>query len=171
MDDYYYPECRCIKPKHKSHCEHQHEYKNFECLHCYPKGFYCVCKPICRKNLCDEDFKIRLGGMQSRLNYRLHQLLWCEVKILLENRTIVKGTISFVGSNFVEITKVENLPITNESKLEELAKVATHKALEIDYNTNDEDEEREHEKGHTLIFSIDKIESIELENASCHTCP
>ncbi|WP_158701670.1 hypothetical protein [Lentibacillus sp. Marseille-P4043] len=37
------------------------------------------------------------------MNYRLRQLMGCEVEVQLENDETVRGVICYVGSNFVEL--------------------------------------------------------------------
>ncbi|WP_144034659.1 hypothetical protein [Sporosarcina sp. P16b] len=88
---------------------------------------------------------IRLGGLQNGLNFRLRQMVCCEAEFQLNNDEIVKGTIVFVGSNFVEIFvngKAEDLP-TDSNRTDELKGM-----------------KRGHPIGETLLFPIDKISSV-----------
>ncbi|WP_394171956.1 hypothetical protein [Guptibacillus hwajinpoensis] len=67
----------------------------------------------CDRFICDDRFKVRLGGLQSGLNFRLRQLIDCEVKLTVEcggecEEVIAK--ICFVGSDYVEIRKVDSDP-------------------------------------------------------------
>ncbi|PIC71452.1 hypothetical protein CSV77_05340 [Sporosarcina sp. P16b] len=118
--------CKCDK---KNYCQN----------HCKK---YCT---RCRKDLCCPCFMIRLGGLQNGLNFRLRQMVCCEAEFQLNNDEIVKGTIVFVGSNFVEIFvngKAEDLP-TDSNRTDELKGM-----------------KRGHPIGETLLFPIDKISSV-----------
>lgn len=110
----------------------------------------CCCRcncSRCRRNLCDTNFSIRLGGLQDGLNFRLRQLLWCEAEFELDDGNIAKGTIVSVGSNFVEVLVKEASQLESEDQVDE------------------ENEERYHKKGKSLIFSIDKIANIKVDSS------
>ncbi|MBM7693049.1 hypothetical protein JOC77_002488 [Peribacillus deserti] len=54
---------------------------------------------------CDDDFLIRLAGLEGGLNFRLKQMIGKCVEIFLsepENEVII-GEVAMVGSNFVEL--------------------------------------------------------------------
>lgn len=131
----------------------------------------CECRPCecrctrhcnrCRGDLCDDDFSIRLAGLTEGFNFRLHELLWCEVAIMLDNKDLVVGTIVFVGSNFVEML----IPLENGEPVEEEIHTDLDEGLTLEEEDElDEYEEREDAKGRTLIFPIAKIVSVELNN-------
>ena len=73
-----------------------------------------------------------MDGLESSLTSRIYELLWSHVEIELDNGYKIKGILSAVGFNFIEI--------------------------HIDENSK----ERAHEKGQSSIFTIDKIVTIEL---------
>ncbi len=119
------------------------------------------CRKHCRRKLCDDDFSIRLAGLTDGLNYRLYQLLWFNVKIELENGQSVFGEIIYVGSNFVELL----LPLVDGEAVEEDMEEESEDLTQEDFAAKTEHREnREHMKGRTLIFSIDRIVSVESTN-------
>ena len=187
MDKHYNPDCDCPKTSH--HHDYDLDYKHRSglrcCSHkCSPhQGCHdsCSChchrsRCSCRKNLCDTDFSIRLSGLQDGLNFRLRQLLWCEAEFELEAGNTVKGTIVSVGSNFVEVLVGETFPLESPDHVEEeideafeedMDKESKKKNPEEEIKLVEEYEEREHEKGKSWIFSVDKIANIKL-TGSCH---
>lgn len=73
-------------------------------------SYHCSCQShhherefICDRFLCDADFRLRLGGLQGGLNFRLRQLIGCNVRFELEEGKKLVAKIRFVGSDFVEI--------------------------------------------------------------------
>jgi len=90
----------------------------------------------------NDDFGNPLAGLTHELNYRIHELLWCEVSVLLDNGILVGGTIVFVGSNFIEM----RLPTKH-------------------YKEHSKDSE--YSISRTLLFPIAKIVCIESDS-SCH---
>ncbi|PIC56025.1 hypothetical protein CSV80_16405 [Sporosarcina sp. P12(2017)] len=80
-------------------------------------------------------------------------MICCEVEFQLENDEIAKGTIIFVGSNFVEIF-VNGKP----------------KDLPTDFNCTDgiKGMNKGHPIGETLIFPIDKISHVKILGC-CHS--
>lgn len=190
MEKHYYPTCNCKKTS--QHPDYDLDHKNHSCTRCCShdccthkccphQGCHdsckcCCCRSRCRKNLCDTNFSIRLGGLQNGLNFRLRQLLWCEAEFELEGENIVKGTIVSVGSNFVEVLVKESLQLESgdhveevieESSEEKMDKELTEKHLVEEKELDDEEEERIHKKCKSWIFSIDKIANIKV-NRSCH---
>ncbi|MGB5944629.1 hypothetical protein [Paenisporosarcina sp.] len=136
--------------------------------------YCCGCKHHrCRENLCDNDFQIRLAGLQGGLNYRLRQLLGCNCEIELDNGTKVIGKLAFVGSNFVEMLVEETLPASDETHEEvlelEIFTDQNHLGEEDDLEDIEleENDIREHEKGRTWIFSVEKIVNVVVDS-SCH---
>lgn len=171
MELYDYSTCNCPTPRH--HCDHT----NHSCKHCCSYECCCTCHHNhCRKNLCDTDFSIRLGGLEGGLNFRLRRLLWCEAEFELDNGEKVKGTIVSVGSNFVEVLVKQSSPLNTgespEKKVEEVPvqnsdDISSQKHTDEESELCDDCEERTHEKGTSLIFSFDKIATIQVDN-SCH---
>lgn len=81
---------------HHDHDHHDHHDKNF-----HDRDF------ICDRFLCDSDFRLRLGGLQGGLNFRLRQLIGCVVKLELEESKKITAKICFVGSDFVEVDVID----------------------------------------------------------------
>jgi len=155
------PDCKCYShdfdldfrncsywPCCSSRCECRCEY----CSNC--------CRKRCRRKLCDDDFSIRLAGLTEGLNYRLYQLLWFNVKLELEKGQSVFGEIIYVGSNFVELL----LPLVDGEAVEDLEEESEDLTQEEFATIMEHRENREHMKGRTLIFSIDRIVSVETTN-------
>lgn len=63
---------------------------------------------ICDRFLCDDDFRLRLGGLQGNLNFRLRQLIGCKVKFELEEDKKIDAKVCFVGSDFVEVEVLDD---------------------------------------------------------------
>jgi hypothetical protein len=130
LEEKEYPDCNYQESEHKNCCFcNQHRY---------------------RKDLCDDHFRIHLAGLTDGLNYRLHQLLWSEVEITLNNGYDVVGTIVFVGSNFVEML----LPTENGKPFEE---------FELEDGLTPEPDDRSGTTARTLIFPITEITSVEAD--------
>ena len=65
--------------------------------------------------LCDNQFRVRLSGLRSSMAFRLRQLTGRNVKITLEEGVSVRGKITFVGTDFVEVvTLVKKAKNTKE---------------------------------------------------------
>jgi hypothetical protein len=153
--DYDLDHKNCLDKRCCSHkCSHHQGCHDRCCCSCH--------RSRCRKDLCDTDFKIRLAGLQDGLNFRLRKQLWCEAEFELDNGNKVKGTIVFVGSNFVEILVDKSLP------LEDGDKDLTQKPP-VEEKEHDACEIRKHTKGRTWIFSIDKIANVILSSSE-HQC-
>ena len=150
------------------------EYRNRSTSSCCQSSCNCCCscssyydngrchRNCCRKKLCDDDFRIRLAGLSDGLNYRLHQLLWCDAAISLDNGDFIVGKIIFVGSNFVEMLLPVEEPVEDEfeddfEELHEIEQGSWYLRLATEF------EEREHSIGRTLIFSIAKIVTVESD--------
>lgn len=78
---------RCCKGCHDSACKH----------HCHQCRCVCCHRHSCRRFICDDDFRLRLGGLQDGLNFRLRQLIGCKVEIQLEDDQVIRGKICHVG--------------------------------------------------------------------------
>ncbi|MBM7659720.1 hypothetical protein JOC85_000487 [Bacillus mesophilus] len=107
---------------HQDYCRH-HDFEHHGHDHLYDRF------------LCDKDFRVRLGGLQGGLNYRLRQLIGCVVKMELEGDRKVKARICFVGSDFVEIEvldhdkKEEEKQEENKDKKKKKKKKKKHKKI------------------------------------------
>ncbi|QED46205.1 hypothetical protein [Cytobacillus dafuensis] len=177
----HYPPSKNPKPKHnhdpghdREHhpCPHCHDHKHHPCPFCHEDRH-------CRKFICDDNFKIRLAGLREGLNFRLRQLLGCEVEIELDNGNKVKGTIGNVGSNFVEMLVEKYLPPASRNAPEEHIdepdkEESSEEDLEKDsVQKQPEDEElcqecrgKKHKNCHILIFPIDKIANVEVKSSN-----
>jgi hypothetical protein len=72
----------------------------------------------CRRDICERDFKLRLGGLQNGMNFRLRQLIDCKVKMELEGDKTILAEICFVGSNYVEVNVIKEI-VASEGDNEE----------------------------------------------------
>jgi hypothetical protein len=96
--------CRCHRSSHGFH-------HNDFCHSCFDHRFFSF------DRLCGQRFRLRLGGLQGGMGFRLGQLIGCKVKIGIDcegNEEQVKGKICFVGTDFVEIERDEK---KNEKKV------------------------------------------------------
>ena len=171
MEENDYENCNCQGQRVNNY---DHNFNDRSYSRCCCLDYCCGCsRQRCRRDLCDDYFQIRLAGLQGGLNYRLRQLQGCVCLMELDNGMKVNGTLTFVGSNFVEMLVIESLPPSEES-LEEVLE------LEIFTNQNhlgeendiedielEEDDIREHEKGRTWIFFVEKIVNV-IVDSSCH---
>lgn len=158
MDKHYYSDYNCREDRHNDDCCKEHR--------------SCSCNR-CSKDLCNTDFKIRLAGLQGGLNFRLRQHLWCKAEFELDNGNIIKGTIVFVGSNFVEVLVDEPFQLDKgkqgEGETEKTARGDLNKELSQKAPAKEKgiilSEIRHHKKGKTWIFSIDKIANVKFSNS------
>ncbi|MBP3952261.1 hypothetical protein [Bacillus suaedae] len=133
---------------HKTNChsDHYDYHRGYHCNHSHHHD--CDCH-YHHRHLCDDDFRLRLGGLHGGLNFRLRQLIGCDVEIELENNEILHGKVCYVGSNFVELQVEERSTASTDDEERE--------------NATDEDAKDTHsndENCHNTIFSIDKIENV-----------
>ena len=148
------------------HCSnfHKHDYSPCHAECC--SNHNCCCGGRCRRDLCSPSFRTRLGGLQSGLNFRLRELLWCNIKFGLEDGNEVKGRLISVGSNFVEILLESALENEN---CEIAVKIMDKESIEENKDNFDDHCEycnRHHNIGRSIIFSTDKIAKIEIYD--CH---
>lgn len=92
-------DCGC---NHHHHHPHHHDCR---CGHHHDCGCHHNHHNHCRRFLCDDDFRLRLGGLLHNLNFKLRQLIGCMVELELEDSRKIEAEICFVGSNFVEVQK------------------------------------------------------------------
>ncbi|OES45334.1 hypothetical protein [Domibacillus iocasae] len=55
------------------------------------------------RRLCDEQFRIRLGGLKSGMAFQMRQLMDSNVKIMFEEGGSIQGKVHFVGTDFLEM--------------------------------------------------------------------
>ena len=167
--------CKCNKHKHngcKCHGHdggcHQYGHHGHGCQ-CGGKGHYddhhhgrhCKCchHGSCRRFLCDDDFRLRLGGLQNGLNFRLRQLIGCYAEFTLENDQVVHGKICHVGSNFVEMMVYQPVPYPEDTPKD----AAEDKQTELkpaEYPGTKEKVQYPKKENHTMIFSLEKINHL-----------
>lgn len=179
MEDYYCSTCGHKSShrdcKHHEHKDSHHKPCDYHHHHCYRCGYrphHCY-----RSSICDDHFRLRLGGLYQGLNFRLRQLIGCKVDVHLENGQKLSGKISQVGSNFVEL-------IVDEKKYPKMEREVTDKTENAEEQVDDNvaskkletykehKEHKEHKKDkkdkkrkkkkkkHSMIFSIDKINNL-----------
>ncbi|MGM8212701.1 hypothetical protein ACLIBH_07890 [Virgibacillus sp. W0430] len=94
----------CDRCDHSScHCKKDHDNV---ADHCFCRLDDCICRDF----VCDDRFKLRLGGLTTNLNFRLSQLVGCFVKLHVDSESgsnTILAEICRVGSNFVEVNVVE----------------------------------------------------------------
>jgi hypothetical protein len=128
--------------RHHNHCNHYHD------SHHHNRDFFCD------RFICDSDFRLRLGGLQGGLNFRLRQLIGSVVKLELEENKEIVGNICFVGSDFVEVDVLkEKKEVVAEEKIvsKEKAEKKRKKRKKIVH-------------GNTLIFPFKAIKFVELKD-------
>ena len=115
---------------------------------------------ICSRFLCDNAFRLRLGGLQCGLNFRLRQLIGCIVRLDLEGDKKIVAYICYVGSDFVEVDVIklkeklaEPIQETQETVADEIAPPQT-------YATNKKKHKKRHRKN--LIIPFSTINYVEL---------
>lgn len=107
---------------------------------------------ICERFLCSEDFKVRLGGLQGGLNFRMRQLIGCVVTMKIEcgeDTEEITAKICFVGSDYVEVEVLENDDVENDED-----------------GNNDEDSEecKKKEKADFLILPTERVKWIKVKD-------
>lgn len=111
---------------------------------------------ICERFLCSEDFKVRLGGLQGGLNFRLRQLIGCVVTMQVEcgeEPEEIEARICFVGSDYVEVKVLENDDVENNE----------------DENNGDSEECKKKEKDDFLILPTERVKWIKVkDDCDCH---
>ncbi|MFZ3589266.1 hypothetical protein ACOI1C_08225 [Bacillus sp. DJP31] len=86
---------------HHDQFEHHHGYHGYNGHHGR--------KDICDRFICDDDFRLRLGGLQGGLNFRMRQLIGCVVVMELESGKKIKAKLCYVGTDFVEVKVIKVL--------------------------------------------------------------
>ncbi|QOR67624.1 hypothetical protein IM538_05645 [Cytobacillus suaedae] len=142
---------------HDHHHGHHHGHDNFDhhgCHDFHHRDF------ICDRFLCDDDFRLRLGGLQGNLNFRLRQLIGCKVKFELEGDDKIIAKVCFVGSDFVEVEVLDDKKDDKEEKPQVEKKKKIKKKVKCPK---------------VLIFRMDAIKYMELkddckEDIKCDCC-
>jgi hypothetical protein len=152
---------------HHSNCgHHHHHHDDCGCGHQHHHRRDCGCghhhHNHCRRYLCDDDFRLRLGGLQNNLNFKLRQLIGCMVELELEDSRKIEAEICFVGSNFVEVKRfgdvTEPEPEPGEDDPESPDIPEQPEDVENDHETEDE-----HEKHcYSWIIPVDKIKYVQV---------
>lgn len=101
-DHHHNDHCGCHNHHHGHHHSDHHDFHH--------RDF------ICDRFLCDDDFRLRLGGLQGNLNFRLRQLIGCKVKFELEGDKKIDAKVCFVGSDFVEVQVLDHKKEDKEDK-------------------------------------------------------
>ncbi|WP_456275833.1 hypothetical protein [Bacillus sp. AK128] len=132
--------------EHHSHHHHQDHHRHHDFDHHDHDHF-------CDRFLCDKDFRVRLGGLQGGLNFRLRQLIGCVVKMELEGDRKVKARICFVGSDFVEIE------VLNDDRKED------EKQIENNEKKKKKKKKKKHKKmGKSWILPFESVGFVELDD-------
>ncbi|WP_246938567.1 hypothetical protein [Bacillus pinisoli] len=135
----------CHHPRHDHH-GHDHHFDHHVCD-----------DHFCDRFLCDKDFRVRLGGLQGGLNFRLRQLIGCIVKMELEGDRKVKAKICFVGSDFVEIEVLDEMKEVEEKEEEEEKKKKKKKKRK-----------KRKFRGKSWIVPFESIDFVELDDDHHH---
>jgi hypothetical protein len=88
---------------HDCGCGHHHHHNDCGCGHHHHDCGHHHHHNHCRRFLCDDDFRLRLGGLLNNLNFKLRQLIGCMVELELDDSRKLEAEICFVGTNFVEV--------------------------------------------------------------------
>ncbi len=152
---------------HKCNCDHNCRQNSHSCCDCCHSHHH-----HCRRSICDEDFSIRLGGLQNGLNFRLRQLIGCKVEFLMDNGNTLYGEIRHVGSNFVEIMEEDykRPKIVKDKVIEEVSsddEMIEKPPSDIKKKKNKRKKKNNRKKKHMTIFSMDKIMDMKYR-CSCH---
>ncbi len=131
-----------------SHCRHCHSHND-----CHHMSSHCGCS----RNICSDDFRLRLGGLQNGMNFRLRQLIGCIVKLELNGGKKIEAEICLVGSNYVEVKVLseEKKHTHSEGNDEEFTETTIEK------------NEKKLRNCRSWIFPTDQINHIEL-NSRCN---
>ncbi|WP_456271062.1 hypothetical protein [Bacillus sp. AK031] len=157
--------CHCRE--HHSRCHHgyetpYHHYGHHDC-HCrshHHHGCHHHHHNHCRRDLCDDDFRLRLGGLLNNLNFKLRQLIGCIVDMELEDGRSIEAEICYVGSNFVEVKKYEvEEPVPVEDPEDEEPDESLDNPEAAAAAEEDQEEERH---CYSWIIPVDKIKYVEV---------
>ncbi|MCA1031114.1 hypothetical protein LCL95_08775 [Bacillus timonensis] len=150
--------------KHPHHRDHFH--KDCGCDH--HKDF------ICDRFICDDEFRLRLGGLQGGLNFRLRQLIGCKVKMELSSGKKYLVEICFIGADFAEVKVLKDLttpepapqdPVTEECPEEMEAAQAESKKKKRRRRRR----RRKNKACKALIIPFDQIKFVEVDcDDDCH---
>ncbi len=157
------------KPKFKKTLKHD----------CCVKKRNCECmQNRCRKNLCNDHFNIRLEGLNNGLNFRLRQLFGKKIELELDTGNKVIGTLSYTGSNFIEIlldkTQLLESDLKGKQQIEydiddSLAESIPKDALQVEKN-QDSCKKMNCQKDRIWIIPINKIVYVETTDNCRRSC-
>ncbi|ENH97173.1 hypothetical protein J416_07007 [Gracilibacillus halophilus YIM-C55.5] len=136
---------------------------------------------ICESFVCDDHFKVRLGGLTGGLNFRLRQLTGCEVKMKVtcgETCKTILAKICFVGSDFVEVNVLtgdrediwDDLDDEEEKELKHDILKRRRKKRQLQRHHKRRDH---HDIKDTFIFPFESIKWFELKDdcdCDCDDC-
>ncbi|MEH7238314.1 hypothetical protein [Bacillus sp. JJ1562] len=179
MSHFYCDKCGKVKRGQFHHFDHHghndfHHHDNFhncDCDDCRNKHRHDF---ICDRIICDDDFRLRLGGLQGGLNFRLRQHVGCKVKLELEGGRKIQAKICFVGSDFIEAEVIEPRGATEQRNNENNDNHQDREDHENIENRrqqrNNRNKRRQNNRDKALIVPFSGIKSVELRD-DCNCGP
>jgi|GEM_PF-2207666 len=181
--------CSCHEHEHKR-CHHGYEEPYHNCRNNHLDGHHCDCghhhhhhdncgdhhhhnrdcgcghshHNHCRRFLCEDDFRLRLGGLLNNLNFKLRQHIGCMVELELEDSKKIEAEICFVGTNFVEVKKYGDVTEPDPEPGEDDPESPDIQDQPNDMeNDNEMDDAKEKEKHcYSWIIPVDKIKYVQV---------
>lgn len=158
---------KCGKPRRRlDHFDDFNHFKHHQSVR-YHDDF------ICDRFICDDRFKVRLGGLQGGLNFRLRQLIDCEVKMEVvcggESEEI-DAKICFVGSDFVEV-KVLDKKVKEAESEEVVDEVDVQNHENVQNHDDVEKDKKKKKKDDFLIIPTVNVKSFKFKDdcdCDCH---
>ena len=147
--------CDCHHKHHHNHCGCGHHHRHHpDCHHRHDH---------CRRLLCDDDFRLRLGGLQNNLNFKLRQLIGCLVDLELEDGRKMEAQICYVGTNFVEIKKFDDImdPVLDPDQNEEPESLDHEQPEDIEL-ADESSEPKRHCS--SWIIPVEKIKYVKIHH-------
>ncbi|MFC4403392.1 hypothetical protein [Gracilibacillus xinjiangensis] len=147
---------------HHHFAQHNHQFDREGCF--------------CESFVCDDRFKVRLGGLTGGMNFRLRQLIGCEVKMKVdcgEECRDIQAEICFVGRDFVEVNVHKELDdhmddIDDDMEEEELEKDCPH-CKKHKRKKCKKCAKHKRRKQDFVIFPLESIKWFEIEDdCDCH---
>ncbi|MCP8616009.1 hypothetical protein [Salirhabdus salicampi] len=170
---------------HHGHHEHHHHHGHHHGHHHKRDEHFC------EHFICDDHFKVRVGGLTRGLNFRLQQLIGCKVKMTVEcgnECEDILAEVCFVGHNFVEVKQLEKLdrlddPWESSDELIESCEPEDEgdvddekKGLRERKKEKEKEKKKRRKKQKTMfkIFPMDAVKGLEVkddEHCDCeHDC-
>lgn len=168
--------CSCRK---KYHNPHEEFWNNPTKCHNSNSHHHSNCKSSCKKDrlcrdcLCSNQFRIRLGGLTTNLNFRLRQLIGCKVKLNVESSNgsnWVLAKLCYVGDNFIEVKKTFYINEVDDQYVpKDIDEVGKGGNSSQQYETDYEHAYSRGKKQFT-IYPLDVVKSFELhEKCNCRS--